>query len=222
MSVYKAFNAVQKAMAAHGIAKGQKNQQQNYKYRGIDDVYNVLGPLLAEHGLMIVPRVMDAQHTVGSTKSGGASYHHHVVVEYNIYGPDGDRMEPPPLSRGECIDTSDKGLNKALSAAYKYWVLSAFCVPLEGQEEADATTPEAVAPALLTNEQREEILGLCMQTNTNVDQFVAWLGFGTMIEVESSHYRRAINALRAKKEKLVREYAEEQALTAQSIEGEAS
>ena len=136
MNVYQAFSAVQKEMSEHGIAKGQKNQQQKYAYRGIDDVYNTLGPILAKHGVLIIPRVMASEQTPGQK-----GCHWKVIVEYNVYGPEGDRLEPVPLAHGECIDYSDKGLNKACSAAYKYWVLSSLCVTLEGQEEADATTP---------------------------------------------------------------------------------
>lgn len=209
MSVYKAFNAVQKGLVAHGIAKAQKNQQQNYKYRGIDDVYNVLGPLLAEHGLMIVPRVMDARVVVGQTKNGGTSYHHSVVVEYNVFGPDGDRMEPVPISRGECIDTSDKGLNKALSAAYKYWVLSAFCVPLEGQEDADSEQPEPlVVDGDMTDAQKIELVELCSKSNTDRTQFAQWLGYSNLGDVPRSQFNRAVQALNAKLDKMAREYAE--------------
>lgn len=209
MSVYKAFNAVQKGLVAHGIAKAQKNQQQGYKYRGIDDVYNTLGPLLAECGLMIIPRVIDARVIAGQTKSGGTSYHHSVVVEYNVFGPDGDRMEPVPISRGECIDTSDKGLNKALSAAYKYWVLSAFCVPLEGQEDADSATPEPlVVDEEMTDAQKIELVELCNKSNTDREQFAQWLGYSTLAMVPRSQFNRAVQALNAKLSKMARDYAE--------------
>lgn len=55
MSVYKAINAVQAALSKIGIAKDK--QAQGYKFRGIDDVYNAISPLLAEHGLCILPRI---------------------------------------------------------------------------------------------------------------------------------------------------------------------
>jgi hypothetical protein len=218
MSVYKAYNAVQKGLVAHGIAKAQKNQQQNYKYRGIDDVYNVLGPLLAEHGLMIVPLVTRAEVVVGQTKSGGTSYHHTVEVAYYIYGPDGDRMDVVPISRGECIDTSDKGLNKALSAAYKYWVLSAFCVPLEGQDDADSVTPEPLVAGVLTEQECIELVDMCSRSNTDRVMFANWMGFNTLADIPRAQFNRAVQALNAKLDKMAREYQSEQ--TPQPIEGE--
>jgi hypothetical protein len=33
-----------------------------------------------------------------------------------------------------------------MSAAYKYAACQAFCIPIEGQADADATTPESVQP----------------------------------------------------------------------------
>ena len=39
-----AINAVQNALKA-GIPKDHKNAMQGYNFRGIDDIYNVVGPL---------------------------------------------------------------------------------------------------------------------------------------------------------------------------------
>ena len=54
MNVYKAINAVQAELAQTGITKDRRNQQQGYNFRGIDDVFNALSPLLARHGLCIL------------------------------------------------------------------------------------------------------------------------------------------------------------------------
>ena len=47
MEVYKAIAAVMREMATDGISKARKNQQQGYNFRGIDDVYNALSPVMA-------------------------------------------------------------------------------------------------------------------------------------------------------------------------------
>lgn len=44
---------------------------------------------------------------------------------------------------GEAMDSADKATNKAMSAAYKYAAFQTFCIPTEGDNDADATTPEA-------------------------------------------------------------------------------
>ena len=56
LSVHQA--KVQSALAKSGIAKGRTCQQgASFKYRGIDEVYNALAPILSEHGLCILPRI---------------------------------------------------------------------------------------------------------------------------------------------------------------------
>ncbi|MGL5003898.1 MAG: ERF family protein, partial [Casimicrobium sp.] len=50
LGVYRAINAVQSALAKTGISKDRRNSQQGYNFRGIDDVYAAISPLLAEHG----------------------------------------------------------------------------------------------------------------------------------------------------------------------------
>ncbi|MNL27930.1 hypothetical protein D3C87_1495520 [compost metagenome] len=43
------------------------------------------------------------------------------------------------------MDSADKSSNKAMSAAYKYAMIQAFCIPTEGDNDADAHTHD-VAP----------------------------------------------------------------------------
>ena len=43
------------------------------------------------------------------------------------------------------MDTADKATNKAMSAAYKYMAMEVFCIPTEGDNDADATTHEVKA-----------------------------------------------------------------------------
>ena len=45
---------------------------------------------------------------------------------------------------GEAMDSADKATNKAMSAAYKYAVLLTFCIPTEGDNDADAKTHEVL------------------------------------------------------------------------------
>ena len=62
--VFTAINQVQAALAKTGIQKNQQNQQQRYNFRGIDDIYNALGPKLAEFGVCI------HANCVGSSSGG--------------------------------------------------------------------------------------------------------------------------------------------------------
>ena len=138
--VYAAINAVQGALAKAGIGKNnQTTGYASFKFRGIDDVYNSIAPLLSEFGLVIIPRVIDriTEHRV--TKSGGTLYYVSLHVEFDFIATD-DGTKHTASVWGEAMDNGDKAANKAMSAAYKYVCLQAFCIPTEGDNDADGTT----------------------------------------------------------------------------------
>ena len=143
-AVYAAISAVQSALAKEGIAKNRKNQQQGYSFRGIDDVYAALAPLLAKHGLVILPRVLSRQSTERATQRGGALFYTVVDVEYDFVAV-ADGSTHTVRVHGEAMDSADKSTNKALSAAYKYAAFQAFCIPTEGDNDADASTYDVAA-----------------------------------------------------------------------------
>lgn len=142
MSVYKAINAVQAALSKTGIAKDRTNSQgSGYKFRGIDDVYNAVAPLLAEHGLCILPRVLARTCEERSSKSGGALFYVTVEAEFDfVCAEDGSKHTVKTF--GEAMDSGDKATNKAMSAAYKYAAFQAFSIPTEGDNDADSHTHE--------------------------------------------------------------------------------
>lgn len=141
--VYDAINAVTTALAESGIAKNRKNTQgQGYSFRGIDDVYNELSPLLAKNKLCIIPRVISRECVERVSKSGGALYYVSLDVEFDfVSAVDGSLHTARTF--GEAMDSSDKATNKAMSAAYKYVCFMTFAIPTEGDNDADAHTPVA-------------------------------------------------------------------------------
>lgn len=145
MSVYKAINAVQAALSKTGIAKDRTNQQgASYKFRGIDDVYNAVAPLLAEHGLVIIPRMLTRSCEDRQSKSGGALFYVTVEAEFDfVCAEDGSKAIARTF--GEAMDSGDKATNKAMSAAYKYACFQTFAIPTEGDNDADAHTHEVAA-----------------------------------------------------------------------------
>ena len=144
MKVYEAINKVQAALSKEGISKSRKNQQQGYNFRGIDEVYNVLSPLLAEHGLCILPRMINRVCAERQSAKGGALFNVTVEAEFDFVAAE-DGSKHTVRTFGEAMDSADKATNKAMSAAYKYAAMQAFAIPTEGDNDADATTHD-VAP----------------------------------------------------------------------------
>lgn len=142
--VYAAMAAVMSDIGSSGISKSRKNQQQGYSFRGIDEVYNALSPILAKHRLLILPRVMSRHQDERTTKSGSPLFYTVVDVEFDLVCAD-DGSRHTIRTVGEAMDSADKSSNKAMSAAFKYAAMQAFCIPTEGDGDADATTHD-IAP----------------------------------------------------------------------------
>ena len=139
--VYEVIRQVSGEMAKTGISKDNQNQQQKYKFRGIDDVYNALAPLLAEKGLIILPRLTERTMVERTTKNGGAIFNVTVKAEFDFVAAEDGSLHTV-ATYGEAMDTADKATNKAMSAAYKYACFMTFCIPTEGDNDADSTTHE--------------------------------------------------------------------------------
>jgi len=140
MKVFEAITKVQAAIvAAGGIGKDHKNQQQGYKFRGIDDVYNTLSPLLASNGLVILPRMMRRECLERQTLKGGALFSVTVEAEFDfIAAEDGSKVTARTF--GEAMDSGDKATNKAMSAAYKYACFQTFAIPTDADTDGDEVT----------------------------------------------------------------------------------
>lgn len=145
MKVYSAINAVQSELAKDGITKNRRNQQQGYNFRGIDDVYNAISPLMAKHGLCILPRILTRDVQERQTAKGGVLFYVTVEAEFDFVASE-DGSKHTVRTFGEAMDSGDKATNKAMSAAYKYAAFQAFAIPTEGDNDADAVTHDPVAP----------------------------------------------------------------------------
>jgi hypothetical protein len=123
------YTLIPRVMA--GIAPISKDKQsaQRYKFRGIDDVYQAVNPILVAHQVFVVPEVLTTRREDHATKAGGALYFTFLTVKYTFFAPDGSSVFA--VVTGEGADSSDKGANKAMSSAYKMAMFQVFCIPTE-------------------------------------------------------------------------------------------
>jgi hypothetical protein len=143
--VFQAISAVQADLAKIGIGKDQKNQQQGFKFRGIDDILNTVAPLLAKHNLIIIPNVLDREAVERTTANGRALFYTFLTIQYHFISSE-DGSEFVTTIQAESMDSGDKGLPKCLSIAYKYLAIQTFAIPIVGAEDPDFETHE-VMPA---------------------------------------------------------------------------
>lgn len=143
------FKAMTAAMADIGaVSKAQTNQQQHFRYRGIDDAMNALYPVLAKHGLFLVPEVLEQKREERATKNGGNLIYSILKVRYTMYASDGSSVSAVVI--GEGMDSADKSSNKAIAAAMKYAIFQMFCIPTEDMRDndPDKESPPESKPAV--------------------------------------------------------------------------
>lgn len=141
--IYKQLSIAMSEIGA--VTKDKKNQQQGFSYRGIDDVYNAVNPVLARNGLIIVPEVIDQKREERTTARGINLIYTVLTIRYTIYAEDGSSVFVVVV--GEGMDSGDKSCNKAMSIAYKYAMFQLFCIPTEETVDPDAEVQEPSIPA---------------------------------------------------------------------------
>lgn len=144
MQVYESIKSVASKMADDGISKSRKNATQGYQFRGIDDIYGALSRAMVDASLVILPRCVERSVVERASKNGGALFYTVVKVEYDLVCTV-DGSKHTAVVYGEAMDSADKSTNKAMSAAYKYMALQTFCIPTEGDNDADGVTHEVAA-----------------------------------------------------------------------------
>ena len=138
MNIFESINAV---MSDCGfISKDSKNQQQGYKFRGIDAVMNALNPALIKNKVFVVPEVLDQTREERTTSKGGLLIYSVVKVKDTFYAEDGSYVSACVV--GEGMDSGDKSCNKAMSAAFKYACFQTFCIPTEEMKDSEDDSPE--------------------------------------------------------------------------------
>jgi ERF superfamily len=137
--VYSAISAIAAYFAKNGIPKSDFNCYQKFNFRGIDALYAALAPQLAEHKLIILPRYQTRSVMEQTTKGDGLVYHVAVEGEFDLISVvDGSKLVA--RSFGEAMDPGDKATIKAHSAAFKTFCFQLFCIPTEGDNDADGSS----------------------------------------------------------------------------------
>jgi hypothetical protein len=166
MKVYQAINKVQADLARVGISKARTNSQgAGYKFRGIDDVFNALSPLLATHGLCILPRMLTRACEERMSKSGGNLFYVTVEAEFDLVAAE-DGSKHTIRTFGEAMDSGDKATNKAMSAAYKYAAMQAFSIPTEGDNDTENHTHEVMPKSKVNHNAMQDHITAISESTT--------------------------------------------------------
>ena len=142
LTVHQALSKVMGDVQA--VKKDSKNQAQRFNFRGIDAVMNAVGPALRKHGVVILPEDVEVHRSNGTTASGKQTAEVVVKVTYRVYGPSGDSIHGKVAA--EAMDFGDKAIAKAMSVAYRTFLLQALTIPTD-EPDPDGESFERGAPS---------------------------------------------------------------------------
>jgi len=164
------------------IGKDGENKVQNFRFRSIDQVYDVLHRLLADNHVFFTPHVVSQERQVLDRldKQSGKKVGHTVLtclsVKYIFHcADDGSCLEVGPIP-AEAADSGDKASAKALSMALKYVLLQTFCIPIQAEadfktepDESGADAAQALAEKRLKGNGGEDEVAKALQAKSQAE-----------------------------------------------------
>lgn len=178
MNIYESITKIMEEVPV--IGKEKLNKQQNFKFRGIDDVMNALQPLLAKYKVFIVPEILEQSREERISSKGGNLIYSICKIKYKFYAEDGTFIEA--ITIGEGMDSGDKATNKAMAAAMKYVLFQVFCIPTEEMKDPDGEIPEGSTKkseekiieeeldTSVTEKESKTVYAIMQQKGLNVEQ----------------------------------------------------
>jgi hypothetical protein len=132
--IFAMMNAILSDIKA--IEKNQKNAAQGFMFRGVDQVYNELHDIFAEHQVFVTEELLSWEYEELVSKSGSRGWHHKTTHRFTFWAVDGSSVST--VVGGEGIDYNDSGINKCGSIAQKYALLRTFLIPTSDDKDPDA------------------------------------------------------------------------------------
>lgn len=118
---------------------------------GYGEVYNFieygvvagkLRELFDKYKIIIFPTIESYQVSEVVSSKGKAGYHYLLNMAFDVIN--GEKQEEHYICKwlGEATDYGDKGVNKAITAATKYFIMRLLQISEKGDEDPDSQTPE--------------------------------------------------------------------------------
>ena len=168
LAIHRSMGEVMRSVTA--IYKLQYNEQQKFRYRGVDDIMNALHGLFADAGIVIIPRELEFQTSelpMAPDRDGKARVMHRTLIhmEFTFMSTqDGSVVTADGWGEGQ--DMADKGPYKAKSFALKSVLSQMFLIPtadLEPKQEIDLSRQQGrqfyqQAPAQAPQQQQPVVI----------------------------------------------------------------
>lgn len=155
--VHIAWLRVRKEVRA--IAKGEQYNGggTRFNFRGVDTVVNTFGPVTLKHGISIFPVGIEADHRDTTSAKGSKMRECTVTVSWMVMGPKGDTLPMLLKTRGEALDSADKGTAKAQSVALRVLLLTGGLTPTHDKDPDASHVDRGEAPVRPAVQYLDEI-----------------------------------------------------------------
>ena len=178
------------------VQKRGHNQLGHYNYVTAADIAGAVGDILAELGVVLVPRLESIAYEPSRT---GAERSACVVMSYSFVDVDTGEEITVKVA-GEGVDPGDKAPYKAMTGALKYALLQSFLLATGDDpedERADSRTAFG-SERLITAEQARQLQGLIEETGTDLERVLAYYKISALSEMTEASHRRALELLNRK------------------------
>jgi hypothetical protein len=181
------------------IQKRGYNDRYNYSYVSAADIAGMVGDILAELGVVVIPRLESITYepfTPGRPDSVRVA---HVIMAYAFTDVNtGEEMTARVA--GEGLDPGDKAPYKAMTGALKYALLQSFLLATGDDPEDERADSQSVFPSerAINTEQVRQLHRLIEVTGTELDRVLAYYKLSSLDEMSEPTYRRALELLNRK------------------------
>jgi len=203
MNIYPAISNIMSEIGA--IGKDKKNQQQNFMYRGVDDVMNALQPLLIKHKVFAVPEILEQTREERKSAKGHTLIYSICKIKYTFFADDGSNITAVVV--GEGMDSGDKATNKAMAIAFKYACFQVFCIPTEEMKDPDGeshelcgkktTSKPAKSGDTISEAQSKRMFAIAKGNKEVIQKVLDKLGYKKESDVYKSDYNDVCSLIKA-------------------------
>jgi hypothetical protein len=181
------------------IQKRGHNERFNYSYVTAADIAGSIGDILAELGVVVIPRLEDISYE-SAVGRGEATRMARVIMAYTFADVDSGEEVIAKVA-GQGLDPGDKAPYKAMTGALKYALLQSFLLatgddPEDERVDARFTTPGSDRP--ISADEVRALQSLIDDTGTDLERVLAYYKVASLGEMTETAYRRAVEVLNRK------------------------
>ena len=181
------------------VQKRGHNERFNYSYVTAADIAGAIGDLLAELGVVVIPRLEEISYESAAGR-GEAIRMARVVMAYTFADVDSGEQLVAKVA-GQGLDPGDKAPYKAMTGALKYALLQSFLLATgdDPEDERPDTRYSAGNPERLVSADEIRVLKtLIHETGTDLERVLAYYKVASLEEMKETAYRRAVEVLNRK------------------------